>query len=244
MAKLPAKKPKLTPEEQLAELAALTGDVAAINLMHSPAPAPAPVPPAAPVSAPTAPAAPAPAAKDAVTAQVAPASAATAAEQVTSPPPASDGGGEGQPKGKSASADVAPTPMPVPQPAVEEQPVTKQAPIATPAPAPASTAETTATDDDSALEEAATPAGAPTRGAGTAYSLDALFEPSKDKKTVMMRITPALHQYFQQIGLLLGDGASVPDVVHNILLEWKTLHGQEVQKALQKQMRLMLKNAS
>lgn len=234
MAKLPAKKPKLTPEEQLAELAALTGDVAAINLMHSPAP----VPPAAPVSAPAELATPTPAVDDAVTAQAPSTSSATAAEQVTNMPPASDGVGEEQPKGKSASADVVPTLAPVPQHTIEEQP----AAIATAAPAP--TAETTATDDDSVPEEETAPAEVPARSAGTAYSLDALFEPSKDKKTVMMRITPALHQYFQQIGLLLGDGASVPDVVHNILLEWKTLHGQEVQKALQKQMRLMLKNAS
>jgi hypothetical protein len=99
-------------------------------------------------------------------------------------------------------------------------------------------------EEPAGAEETAEPGVAPGRATGAGYTLDGLFEPSKEKKTVMMRITPALHQYFQQIGLLLGDGASVPDVVHNILMEWKTLHGQEVQKALQKQMRIMLKNAS
>ena len=96
--------------------------------------------------------------------------------------------------------------------------------------------------DETPVEEVVEPIVAAAPATGAAYKLDALFEPSKEKKTVMMRITPALHQYFQQIGLLLGDGASVPDVVHNILVEWKSLHEKEVQKALQKQMRLMLKN--
>lgn len=244
MAKLPAKKPKLTPEEQLAELAALTGDVAAINLMHpsTPTPQPAAVAPMSPPAEPGAPVAATPVAAvpDVATAPVASVSKApVVAEPTTGTSAPTAGVGEGEPEGKSEPVRAAAS-APAPEPAAAELP----AAIVPPSEVTTAPVVEAVAAEPALADETTEPTTTPGRATGTGYTLDGLFEPSKEKKTVMMRITPALHQYFQQIGLLLGDGASVPDVVHNILMEWKALHGPEVQKALQKQMRLMLKNAS
>lgn len=97
-------------------------------------------------------------------------------------------------------------------------------------------------DDELAEQTPPEPTAAPMLTAGASYDVHSLFVPTKDKKTVMFRITPAMHQYFQQIGMILGNGASVPDVVHNILTQWRAEHGAQVQKAMQKQLRQMLKS--
>ena len=42
------------------------------------------------------------------------------------------------------------------------------------------------------------------------------------------------------MGLLLGGGASSADVIHNILSQFVEQHEQQIQKALQRQLRQMM----
>jgi len=77
----------------------------------------------------------------------------------------------------------------------------------------------------------------------TALDLAGLFVPSAEKKGATLRITSDHQQFFAQMGFLLGGGASAPDIIHNILTRFRTTHDAQVQKALQKQMRQMLKKS-
>ena len=147
MAKASLKKPKLTPQEQLAELVRLTGSVAAIS--H--------VGPTQPFVLAT----------------------------VAAPPVAS-----------------APAPVAEPVGAAAEEPAAVPEP-----PAP---------------------------------DFAALFAASGEKKTFQVRITASHQQFFQQLGVLLGAGASSADVIHNILAAFRAANEEQLQKALQQQLAQLL----
>lgn len=231
MAKLPTKKKEKTPEEKAAELAAMMGDVSPIRLTPKAAQPAADTPssqPSTPLASPEPAAAsvtPVPAATPPVAAQL-PVVASVPA------PTASDRGGA---KKKST-----------PQPAAPQPAAATAAPVAAPEETEPEEAEepeeTEEIDDETFDEPTPEPAAVPPVAVEASYDVNSLFVPTKDKKTVMFRITPAMHQYFQQIGMILGNGTSVPDVVHNILTQWKAQHGPHVQKAMQKQLRKMLKS--
>ncbi|UOQ68764.1 hypothetical protein [Hymenobacter volaticus] len=231
MAKLPAKKKGKTPEEQAAELAAMMGDVSPIRLTPNaaqPSVGEPALPSSTPPSPPTTDAVPmAPAAAPAA-ARVTTATGPLIADQLPATKPAASGRGGVEGKEK---------PLP---PVANTQPTMEVAPLAE-----AAEAAEMETDDDAVAEQTQQdeePVPQPVLAAQASLDVKSLFVPTKDKKTVMFRITPAMHQYFQQIGMILGNGTSVPDVVHNILTQWKAEHGGQVQKAMQKQLRQMLKN--
>ncbi|MBW3127182.1 DUF1349 domain-containing protein [Hymenobacter profundi] len=219
MAKATTKKPKLTPEEQMAELARLTGSVASISHMGPsqpfaiPAPEPAVAPAPAPATAPSV-AAPAPV-EPAVAALPTTAPVVEAPTPVLTPAPAE---AKAEPKGeKGPKARVAPAQVAQPAAAVGEE-------------------AASAPDEDQGVE----PTPGPATGNTPQFSFDGLYAPSEEKKTFQVRITATHQQLFQQMGLLLGGGASSADVIHNILNQFVDQHEQQIQKALQRQLRQMM----
>ena len=226
MAKASTKKPKLTPEEQMAELARLTGSVAAISHMGTsqpfvlPAPAPettptlaasAPEPAAVPVEA-------APPVEAVKTEQSVPAVPVTATEPAPAAAPApAVSAAVLEPKGEKASAVVAPAP-------------------------PAAPAAAAPVEDDleEEVEVEAAPTPAATGDGKEKLDLTSLFADSAEKKTFQIRITASHQQFFQQMGLLLGGGASSTDVIHNILAQFKAANEAQIQKAFQRQLRQMM----
>ena len=93
-----------------------------------------------------------------------------------------------------------------------------------------------ATDADPGVE----PSPAIATGNTSQFSFEGLYAPSEEKKTFQVRITATHQQLFQQMGLLLGGGASSADVIHNILNQFVEQHEQQIQKALQRQLRQMM----
>ena len=228
MAKASTKKPKLTPEEQMAELARLTGSVAAIShmgtsqpfVLPNPAPEPAPTPAAtapepAPVSVEAAP--PVPAAKPEPSVPVAPVTATEPAPQLAAAPKPAVSAVPAEPKGETASAVVAPAPPTAPA---------AEAPVAD--------------DLEEKVEVEAAPTPAATGDGKDKLDLTSLFADSAEKKTFQIRITASHQQFFQQMGLLLGGGASSTDVIHNILAQFKAANEAQIQKAFQRQLRQMM----
>jgi len=231
MAKASAKKPKLTPEEQMAELARLTGSVAAISHMGTSQPfvlpgvAPAPETMPMPAAHPPEPAA-------------VPVEATPPVPAVQQEPPVT----------------VAPIVAvePTPQPATPQMPAASATPIepkgekapavATPVPPIAPAAELPVEDDQDEDEEdaEAVPTPAATGDGKDKLDLTSLFEESSEKKTFQIRITAIHQQFFQQMGLLLGGGASSTDVIHNILAQFKEANEGQIQKAFQRQLRQMM----
>ena len=213
MAKATTKKPKLTPEEQMAELARLTGSVASISHMGPSQPfiIPAPEPAVAPLAPPTAAAPPV-----AATAPVElPAALSMAARAVEAPQPVTTPAPL-EPKGeKTSKAPVAPIQVEQPAAATGEKP-------------------------GSPADADAEPTPGPTTGNTPQFSFEGLYAPSEEKKTFQVRITATHQQLFQQMGLLLGGGASSADVIHNILNQFVEQHEQHIQKALQRQLRQMM----
>ncbi|UOQ75185.1 hypothetical protein [Hymenobacter cellulosilyticus] len=67
-----------------------------------------------------------------------------------------------------------------------------------------------------------------------------LFVPSSEKKGTTLRITADHQQFFTNMGFLLGNGASAPDIIHNILTRFRADHEAQIQKAMKKQMRQMM----
>ncbi|MDB5270733.1 MAG: hypothetical protein JWP58_3773 [Hymenobacter sp.] len=202
------------------ELAALTSGVAAFSLMGE---APRPEAPAAAPTPVEVPAPPAPAA-------IAPAPAA--------PQPASR-----EPEGKkdeaqpSAAPAVVRTSPKAPAPAKRggEEPATPSAatPTATPKP-------TEDNNDDADLEEEETLPEAPVVAETSELDLNRLFVPSSEKKGTTLRITADHQQFFTNLGFLLGNGASAPDIIHNILNRFRADHEAQIQKAMKKQLRQMM----
>ncbi len=230
MAKTSIKKPKLTPEEQMAELARLTGSVAAISHMGTSQPfvlpgaapetAVAPTTPAAsapePAAAPVETAPPVPAVQPEPTVTVAPIPAVEPEPQPATPPVAAASADPVEPKGEKAPV-VAPTVPPV---------------------APA--AELPAEDDQAEEEAEVVPTPAAPGDGKDKLDLTSLFADSAEKKSFQIRITASHQQFFQQMGLLLGGGASSTDVIHNILAQFKAANEVQIQKAFQRQLRQMM----
>ncbi|MBF9223300.1 hypothetical protein [Hymenobacter ruricola] len=227
MAKASTKKPKLTPEEQMAELARLTGSVAAISHMGTsqpfvlPTPAPETTPAATalePAPVPVEAAPPVPAAEPEPSAPVAPVAATEPAPQLAAAPEPAAIAAPVEPKGEKVSA------------------------VAAPAPPAAPAAELPVADDqeEEAVEAEATPTPAATGDGKDKLDLTSLFADSAEKKTFQIRITASHQQFFQQMGLLLGGGASSTDVIHNILSQFKAANEVQIQKAFQRQLRQMM----
>ena len=209
MAKASIKKPKLTPEEQMAELARLTGSVAAISHMGTSQPFVLTNP--APKTTP-----PVPAALPEPPVTVAPIAAAEPAPQpAITPVPA---------------ASIAPM-----EPKEEKAPA-----VAAPAPPVAPAAELSVEDASDEDEAEAVPTPAATGDGKDRLDLTSLFADSAEKKSFQIRITASHQQFFQQMGLLLGGGASSTDVIHNILAQFKAANEGQIQKAFQRQLRQMM----
>ncbi|GAB3720473.1 hypothetical protein GCM10027594_00430 [Hymenobacter agri] len=170
--------------------------------------------------------------------------------QETPPTPATTPDNQEQ-KGENAS--VAPTPEaavpaasePATSPALEvpspEPTALTPAPVPTPEPepkAPAPAAAAATKDNDSAVEPSpgAIPDSVTTVEVG-AVELASLFKPSADKKVFTMRLTDAHYQYLLLLGTIVGNGASAPDIVHNIIEHFIDKNDQQIQKAIAKQLR-------
>ena len=231
MAKASTKKPKLTPEEQMAELARLTGSVAAISHMGTsqpfvlPTPAPEPTPTQAasapePAAVPVEAAPPVPAAKPEPSVPVTPVTATEPAPQLAAAPKPAVSAVPGEPKGEKPSPVVAPAPPAAP---AAELPVADDL-----------------EEEDEEVEVEAAPTPAATGESKDKLDLTSLFADSADKKTFQIRITASHQQFFQQMGLLLGGGASSTDVIHNILAQFKAANEAQIQKAFQRQLRQMM----
>ena len=227
MAKASIKKPKLTPEEQMAELVRLTGSVAAIShmgasqpfVLTNPAPEAAPTPLASTpesASVPVNAASTAPAAQPVPPVPVAPIAAAEPAPQPAIAPVLAASVAPIEPKGEKAPAVAAPSPQAAPAAGL-----------------PAEDAP-----DEEEAETAPTPAA--TGDGKDKLDLTSLFADSAEKKSFQIRITASHQQFFQQMGLLLGGGASSTDVIHNILAQFKTANEAQIQKAFQRQLRQMM----
>ncbi|MBF9144457.1 hypothetical protein [Hymenobacter properus] len=230
MAKASTKKPKLTPEEQMAELARLTGSVAAISHMGTSQPfvLPTPAPEATPTPAATAPesapvsveaAPPVPASKPEPSVPVAPVAASEPAPQLAAAPEPAGSAAPVEPKGEKPSPVVAPAPPAAP---AAELPVADDL------------------EEEEEVEVEAAPTPAATGDGKDKLDLTSLFADSAEKKTFQIRITASHQQFFQQMGLLLGGGASSTDVIHNILAQFKAANEAQIQKAFQRQLRQMM----
>ena len=229
MAKASTKKPKLTPEEQMAELARLTGSVAAIShmgtsqpfVLATPAPETTPTPAASvpelvPVPVEVAPTV--PAVKPEASVPVASSTPTKPAPQSATSPAPTASAAPLEPKGEKASA------------------------AATLAPPTAPAAELPVEDDleEEEVEVEAAPTPVATGDEKDKLDLTSLFADSAEKKTFQIRITASHQQFFQQMGLLLGGGASSTDVIHNILAQFKAANEAQIQKAFQRQLRQMM----
>lgn len=144
------------------------------------------------------------------------------------------------------------TPEPVPAPAAPA-PEVVAAPVAesTPEPKPAAPAPAAEAPPVAALEKEPAPKPAPELAASVEAAVDgepvsfniaSLFEKSTDKKTWVVRITEDHQEYLSLLGTVVGGGASIPDMVHNILSQFITAHDEVLQKALQKKLRQRVGN--
>jgi hypothetical protein len=73
----------------------------------------------------------------------------------------------------------------------------------------------------------------PTVEAGS-LNLAALFSPSPTKKETMLRITADNKEFFTNLGFALGNGATAPEIIHNILTQFRQQHEAELQKLIRK----------
>jgi len=87
------------------------------------------------------------------------------------------------------------------------------------------------------LTSAAAPLAGPPISGETQPDFTALFAASGEKKTFQVRITASHQQFFQQVGVLLGGGASSADVIHNILTAFRAANEEQLLAALQQQLR-------
>lgn len=251
-----AKKPPLTDAERKAKLDRLTAQASPLNILAdlpsvvaapavAPAPeAPEPVSTAGPtVSEPpalepaTQPAtAPLEAAPEASTAEALnPAPEPIAATPVD--PPTEAPVVEEQ-KGKSEPAPaLAPVTVPVIDPVVVLAPALTASREVIPekATAPVDVAD----EPEEEGEELAQPEAVATPVA--AFDLAALFKPTSDKKDTTLRITSDHQKFFTKVGIFLGDGATAPDIIHNILMLWRTQHEPEIIRAMKKASRQLFK---
>lgn len=252
MAKKPSSKPALSAEEQKLRLAQLTAGIAAV-----PHVGPASFMPAAPAAEPASLSA-APGPDEAPATEVAatePASAAPTAPMANEP--ATD-----QPGPISSAPDELPTPAA--EPAADEAAPASSAPIVSPAPATSEVEQKGEKEPGRVTEAVESVAEQPTSSVSSEpvaapqpaadrippaaveaaedgkFILASLFAPPSEKRTFQVRITPDLQQFFQQVGTILGNGASSADIIHNILTQFRAQHGPQIARALQKELRKML----
>lgn len=197
------------------ELAALTSGVAAFSLMgETPPAAPTPVEAAQPTipvaAAPTATPAPAPVPEPAELKEVVP-PAAAATPGPTAAPSTAPAKRVGEEPAIAPKATVAP-------PAVEDE---------------------SDSDDEDGEADAPEVDTAPPMASGE-LDLARLFVPSSEKKGTTLRITADHQQFFTNLGFLLGNGASAPDIIHNILTRFRAEHEAQIQKAMKKQIRQLV----
>jgi hypothetical protein len=230
MAKASTKKPKLTPEEQMAELARLTGSVAAISHMGTSQPFVLPTP-----------------AAEATPTAVAPAPELAPGPVEAAPPVPAAKPEPSVPVAPVTATEPAPSLAAAPAPTVDTTPAEpkgeKTAAVTVPAPPAAPAAELPVADDleeEEEVEVEAAPTPAATGDSKDKLDLTSLFADSAEKKTFQIRITASHQQFFQQMGLLLGGGASSTDVIHNILAQFKAANETQIQKAFQRQLRQMM----
>ena len=247
------KKPKPTPEESQAALLKLTSGVASIShfgIKGPPAsPLLAPAKPAVPATVPALPElaasrpANAPVVEPAAPAETAAVEAASRLASIVTPPASvikpvppqeeqkgeNDGGGEGEPApGPAAALEAAPE-------AVSVEPVVEVA---------AAEPDATQADLDESSDGEGIPAADVTGPALATtpgeYDLSTIFVRSKAKKTFLSRITPDNQEFFNNLGTMLGAGTSAPDIIHNILMQWRASHEGLAQKAMQKRLRQLI----
>lgn len=141
-------------------------------------------------------------------------------------------------------AHVEPAPVPA---AVAPEPTSAPAvasvaaaPIAAPpvAAVPELPATEVASDDeaDAGADGVGEPTTAKPAAAGVFGELDlvALFAPSAEKKSTTLRVTTANQQFFSQLGLVLGNNASAPDIIHNILTMFRTQNEPALKRLIKK----------
>jgi hypothetical protein len=135
----------------------------------------------------------------------------------------------------TATASVAPEPT-APSalnkaPALASEPTPAPTPKSAPQPAPPASAE----------NEPASTVEAPKGSETTNFDISSLFEKSPtDKKTWVTRITEQHREYLSLLGTSVGGGASIPDMVHNIISQYIKANDAELQKALHKKLRQRL----
>lgn len=203
------------------DLALLTSGVAAFSLMGE-TPAPAAAPAAAPAEAPVA----------------APAAAAVA---TPAPKPVQ--------QAKESKAPTPPAVVPTPVQAAATAPAAAKRGGEKPAPSAKSPKATAASqrepdaqepEQEEADELEASEVETATATEPGELDLARLFVPSNEKKGTTLRITADHQQFFTNMGFLLGNGASAPDLIHNILTRFRADHEAQIQKAMKKQLRLMM----
>jgi hypothetical protein len=146
--------------------------------------------------------------------------------------PATTSGNEEQ-KGEKVSPAPVAEPLATPTPEVVATPVVAPNP-ATPVAAPKPTQRA---DPNSEKEVVAETPAETSSTLDEELGLGGLFAPSSEKKTAHCRITNTHYQYFQLLGTLVGDGTSIPDIVHNIIADFIKKNDSKMQKAIQKGMR-------
>ncbi|GAB3327555.1 hypothetical protein ACFQT0_27905 [Hymenobacter humi] len=157
------------------------------------------------------------------------------------------------PEPAAAPAPEAAAPAPEPntsalEPAAEPTPAPAAAPVPEPAPtlaagpaAKASVAPVASVPNGENVPEVEhSPNAGPEPGSAVevgTVELASLFTPSVDKKVFTMRLTDAHYQYLLLLGTIVGNGASPPDIVHNIIAQFIDKNDAQIQKAITKQLR-------
>lgn len=157
------------------------------------------------------------------------------------------------PEPAAAPAPEAAAPAPEPntsalEPAAEPTPAPTAAPVPEPAPTlaagPAANAPVapvaSVPNGENVPEVEHSPNAGPEPGSAVevgTVELASLFTPSVDKKVFTMRLTDAHYQYLLLLGTIVGNGASPPDIVHNIIAQFIDKNDAQIQKAITKQLR-------
>jgi hypothetical protein len=139
------------------------------------------------------------------------------------------------------AATPEPTPSPTPvvaqseapeSPTSVEQPI---APVATPSAAPAPTVETAPLEHDEPVSEDASPTVAGEDE--DSFDLASLFLKTTERKHIVARLSQRQYDYLNTLGAMLGNRASVPDILFNLVEQFIVKHDKKVQKAVTKQIR-------
>lgn len=256
MAKKPSSKPTLSAEEQKQRLAQLTAGIAAV-----PHVGPASFTPAAPAAEPASLSA-APGPDEAPATEVAATPPATESASAAPTAPTANESATDQPGPPSSAPDELPTPAA--QPTADEAAAASSAPVVSPAPATSEVEQKGEKEPGPVTEAVESVAEQPTNSVSSEsvaapqpavdlippaaveaaedgkFIIASLFAPPSEKRTFQVRITPDLQQFFQQVGTILGNGASSADIIHNILTQFRAQHGPQIARALQKELRKML----